>query len=277
MATKKELPTACVVGREDLTEDLMKMWLEPPSEFQGFQAGQYCTIGVDGCYRPYSIASAPKDPIIELFLELIPPEMRTPKSLTPKLWEKHPGDTVTFFPKAKGTFLFDPNFGTHIMIATVTGVAPYVGMLRMLKTGDRPKNLKPDMRIYVFEGASYQDEFGYLEELRLREYDELPWLKERRSQEYTEEVRFIPTVSRPYDPAKPETIRNKGWNSQTGRVNLIVEEYLDHYKITPEDTLVYLCGNERMIDDLGNTEPTETKPIGKLIAKGYTVRQEVFF
>ena len=258
----KELPTAEIIDRKDLTDDLMLMWLEPPVEFQGFQAGQYCTIGVDECYRPYSIASAPKDPHIELFLELIPPEVRTPKSLTPKLWEKYPDDTVTFFPKAKGTFLFDPNYQTHVMIATVTGVAPYMSMLRMLQTKDKP-NLKPNTRIFVFQGASYQDEFGYLEELQLRQ-DEA-------------EIIFVPTVSRPYNPVKPETIRNKGWYGQTGRVNLIVEEYLDRYGITPENTLVYLCGNEKMIDDLGNTKPTDKNPIGKLIARGYAVQQEVFF
>jgi ferredoxin--NADP+ reductase len=259
VSVKKELPTARIVGREDITDDLMKMWLEPPVEFQGFQAGQYCTIGVGRCCRPYSIASAPGDPL-ELFLELIPPERRTPKSVTPKLWEKHPGDMVTFFPKAKGTFLFNLDYRIHVMIATVTGVAPYMSMLRTL---DRRKQIDKNINIFLFDGASYQDEFGYLQELRCRHLGY--------------EIIFIPTISRPYDPSKQETIRNKGWQGQTGRVNLIVEKYLDYYGITPEDTLVYLCGNENMIDDLGNTEPTEKKPIGKLIARGYTVRQEVFF
>lgn len=264
--TTRELPTARIIGREDLTDNLMKMWLEPPAKFQGFQAGQYCTIGVDGCYRPYSIASAPCDPVIEVFLKLISPEMQTPKSLTPKLWGKYPGDTVTFFPKAKGTFLFDPNYKTHVMTATTIGVAPYMSMLRTLGTKDRPKNFNPDMRIFVFQGASYQDEFGYLDELL---YDD--------TYMGLDDILFVPTVSRPYDPAKPETIRNKGWSGQIGRVNLIIEEYLNLYGVTPEDTVVYLCGNEKMIDDLGNTEPTEEKPIGKLIKRGYTVRQEIFF
>lgn len=74
--TGKILPRARVVRREDLTHGLMKMWLQPPDEFQPFKPGQYCTIGVDGVERPYSIVSAPDEPLIELFLDMNGVEQR---------------------------------------------------------------------------------------------------------------------------------------------------------------------------------------------------------
>jgi len=255
MATRKSL-TGRVTKRIDVTKDLMKLWIEPPSQFEGFKAGQYCTVGLNGIYRPFSIASAPGDPLIELFIELIPESVRTPKSLTPMLWEVWPGDTIDILPRAKGTFLFDANYRVHIMIATVTGVTPYISMLRMLKTRSKP-DLKTNTRIYVFHGASYYDEFGYFDELQLRHIGA--------------EIIYVPTVSRPTEQ------RNAKWHGTTGRVNLIVEDYLDRYRITPEDALVYLCGNEDMIDDLGNEKPTEGNPLGRLVSRGYTIRKEIFF
>lgn len=263
----KEIPRVRVVGREDITDDLMKLWLEPPAEFKGFQPGQYCTIGVDGIERPYSIASAPHEGLIELFLELIPNMFRTPESLTPKLWELHEGDFVTMRPKAKGTFLLDQAVETHAMIATVTGVAPFVSMLRAMRNGYYTA-LEPFAWFYLFQGASYWNEFGYDKELQVMMDDN----RRKVNTMNNPFVIYIPTVSR------PDESRNISWRKQTGRVNHIVEKYFYDFDIRPFlDTKIYLCGNQGMIDYLGNEIPSANKPLGKLIAEGYSVKQEVFF
>ena len=51
-------PTARLVERRDLTEDLMVIKLEPSEPFN-FKPGQYCTLGLGKIERAYSIASAP--------------------------------------------------------------------------------------------------------------------------------------------------------------------------------------------------------------------------
>ena len=76
MATKKiikkpPLAEVQIIERQDKTEDLAIVWLEKPDGYS-FKPGQYCTIGHNGIERAYSIASAPHEEYIELFIELVP-------------------------------------------------------------------------------------------------------------------------------------------------------------------------------------------------------------
>jgi ferredoxin--NADP+ reductase len=224
LATKRlpSLVTARIVGRRDLTDDLMLLWLEVPPAFS-FRPGQYITIGREGIERPYSIVSAPHElPHVELFIELV----RRGK-LTPRLWRLGEGDEVTVRPRAKGLFTFEPRYRHHLMVATVTGIAPFVSILRdYLHRGPQGH------RFYVLHGASYRDEFGYAEELR------------ELSQRFPDIVAYVPAVSRPHEE------RNAGWTGEIGRVNTIVEKYIERFGLRPEDTLVYACGHSGMIEDV---------------------------
>ncbi len=251
---QKQKLTAEVVKRKDLTDDLWILWLKPSQKFD-FKPGQYCTIGYGGTERPYSIVSAPHEEYIELFFELVPDHLRTPQSLTPRLHTLKPGAIVELRPRAKGTFLLDENYETQAMVATVTGIAPFVSMVRAyLANYYQKKFQKP---LYVFQGASYLDEFGYDEELQ----------KIAKSGK----IVYVPTVSR----FKEE--RNTGWHGKTGRVNAILEEELKKFGVTSKDSVVYLCGHQGMIDDLGNEKETPEKPLGKLLKSGFKVRSEIYF
>lgn len=247
-------PKATLVKKKILTDELFIIWLKPEIPFP-FKPGQYCTIGLKDTERPYSIASSPHEEFIELFIETVPNEYKTEKSLTPLLSEMKIGETVSIRPKAKGIFVLDPQYETHIMISTVTGVAPFVSMVRYYLAGHYNKNFnKP---FYLFQGASYWDEFGYEEELK--------------EAEESGKVVYIPTISRPKDA------KNSTWKGQTGRVNLIVEEYFKKFGIESKESIVYLCGNQAMIDALGNKKPSPEKPIGSLVEKGFQVKEEVYF
>ncbi len=221
----KDLPRARLIERQDITSDLVVMRFEPEIPYV-FRPGQYCTIGIEGVtVRPYSIASTPEDPYLELLIRLVPNG-----ALTPHLWELRVGDRVNLFPKAKGIFTFEEAFKNQVMIATVTGLAPFMSMVRdyMYKArfGHHSYNGR---NIYIFHGASYMEEFaGYHDELD----DMFPY------------VVYVPTISRPNDP------KNANWNGRTGRVNAVCEDLLKLFGITPASTLVYLCGNPGMIDDL---------------------------
>src|SRR3989344_6304933 len=120
-----DLPIATVVRKQELAQGHFKIWLKPSVSFT-FEPGQYVTIGIDKILRPYSICSAPHENEIELFLELVPEELRTENSLTPRLYNKmKPGKTVALLPLAKGKFVLDQGVANHIFVATVTGIAPY--------------------------------------------------------------------------------------------------------------------------------------------------------
>ena len=84
---RPKLATTTITSREDITHDLWKVWIEKPEGFQ-FKPGQYCTIGVDGIERAYSIVSAPYEDDLELFVELVPPP---DGNLTPLLYDLEVG------------------------------------------------------------------------------------------------------------------------------------------------------------------------------------------
>lgn len=226
--------TTCrITRREDLTEDLWKIWLEPAQPFM-FKPGQYCTIGADGIERPYSIVSSPDEPEIELFIELVPPP---DGNLTPVLYDLHPGAELTLRPRAKGIFVFKPQFVNHVMVGTVTGIAPYVSMLRKFlndpdwPTGDDSEVDRADYQFHVLEGASYLDEFGYDDELKqlAAEHDN---------------IQFHGSVSRPSES------RNADWDGPEGRINTLVEDYVSDRGLNPADTVIYACGHPGMIEDV---------------------------
>jgi ferredoxin/flavodoxin---NADP+ reductase len=261
---KKELPKAKVVYLKDLTPDLMIMKLELPDCFKTFKPGQFCTLKLPGTKpNAYSIVSSPNElPIIELFIELVPDDFKQDDSLTPEIWKLRVGREISIYPKITGTFVLEPQFDTHVFVSTVTGVAPFVSMLRAYYEGYYGNR---NCRFHLLQGASYRNEFGYFKELGA-ENDRLAIL-------------YIPTVSR------PKEVRNKGWFGKTGRVNEIVEDHLSYWNIGTEGTCVYVCGNEGMIEDLtfGRTKremkkvQSGEKKIGRLVQAGYTTRAEVFF
>lgn len=235
-----KLAEVTISRRENVTEDLWLIWIEKPEGFT-FKPGQYCTIGRDGVERAYSIVSAPHEEALELFVELVP----LPDGvLTPKLWELQVGDSVTIRPRAKGIFVFKPESPNQVLVSTVTGVVPYISILR-----DYVHRGLSGHHFYVLQGASYLNEFTYDGELG------------RLSIERPELVTYIPTVSR------PDEERNAEWTGETGRVNLIVEPYVEKFGLAPEDTLIYACGHPGMIEDIKE----RMKP------KGFQVDEERFW
>ena len=223
-ASKKrpKLPHAKVVHRTDISEDLMVIKLEPQAGRFEFKPGQYCTLGREGVERAYSIVSAPYEEELEIFVELVPDG-----ELTPKMWEMQVGDIMSLRPRAKGLFLLDEEVHHHFMLATVTGVGPFVSMIRQYLHEGRHGH-----KFYLLLGASYADELTYDAELS------------DLSQQHPDCIRFVPTVSRPAEA------RNSGWLGAKGRVNTIAEEYLSSFNLPKEDARVYACGHPGMIADV---------------------------
>lgn len=215
---------ARIVRRTDHAPDLATFWLAPDVPVP-FRPGQYVTLAVrrpDGAFvrRAYSVASAPHEPEIELFVECV--EHGT---LTPCLFRLADGDTVWVRARAAGRFVLDPERRCHVMAATVTGVAPFRAMLldhaRALADGEARGD-----RFLVLYGASHAPELGpYADELAALAAG--GWLT------------VVPTVSRPW--ASP------GWAGETGRVEEVLRKHLDARGWAPADVAGYACGNPDMV------------------------------
>ena len=234
------LPKAALVERKEITEDLMIIKMRPETAMT-FKPGQYCTLGLEGIERAYSIVSAPHEDDLEIFVELVP---EPDGALTPLMWKMQEGDTMTIRPTCKGIFTLDEKYNSHLMLATVTGVAPFVSILRSYFHHEGQGH-----RFYVLEGASYLDEFVYDKEL------------EEMEASYPDTVKFIPTVSRPNES------RNDGWTGASGRANDIVEEQIEKLGLEPSSTLVYACGHPGMIEDVKE----------RLVPRGFNVKEERFW
>ena len=219
--------SARIVERRDISSDLWTIRVDPGGDFP-YRPGQYATLGVvtpeKHHERPYSIVSAPHEKFLEFFFELVPHGQ-----LTPRLNAAKVGDIVTLRKNARGNFTLDLSSGrlNHFLIATVTGVAPYVSYVRSLLQQWKSAKGNAAPRLFILEGASRSWEMGYSEELEAAAR-EVPWLT------------YVATVSRPWE--------DRQWSGETGRVDDVVRKYTDLWNLTPENTKVYLCGHPEMIE-----------------------------
>lgn len=196
-----------------------------PAEQPSFVAGQYATIGVavNGVVieRPYSIVSSPHDPFLEFFVELVPGG-----DLTPKLWELKLGSSILIRRRIVGHFSLDTRLNRHLMLATVTGVAPFVSMLRTQQIERGPESQDQFLLIH---GASRSVDFGpYRGELE--ELSRSGWLS------------YIPTISRPWE--EPD------WKGERGRIGDIVRKHVDQLGFDRTNTVAYACGHPGMVDSV---------------------------
>jgi ferredoxin/flavodoxin---NADP+ reductase len=248
-AATKPFYSARIVERRNISSDLLVMHVDPGGEF-AFTPGQYATLGVvtpEKHYeRAYSIASAPHERFVEFFIELVPQG-----ELTPRLFSRQVGDEITLRKIAKGRFTVDATSGhtNHLLVATVTGVAPFVSYARSLYEQWKNTEFAGDHRFFLLEGASHARELGYREELS-RIAADAPWLT------------YISTISRPWDDAS--------WKGETGRVDDLVRKYADDWNLAPRNTTAYVCGHPSMIDNVK----------GILRRRGWdtrAIKEEVYF
>ena len=90
-------------------------------EALAFKPGQRIKLGVgESKKHSYNMASTPKAPYLEFCIERV-----AEGRLTPQLWQLAPGDQVTLRMKTKGKLSLDAAGQYHLMVASVTGVAPF--------------------------------------------------------------------------------------------------------------------------------------------------------
>ena len=203
-------------------EGLFTLVVRAP-EVEYFEPGQFLQLGMqldDGhLHRPYSVAS-PHGELLDFFIVLV-----EDGKLTPRLWKMEPGDRLDVSTKAAGSFTLShsPEASTLWLMATGTGLAPYIAMLRTDDPWSKYKN------IVVVHGVRYTRDLAYQTELA------------ELSARYNQRLQYIPVVSREESPgALPGRIT-------TCIANGSLEATASQAFST--DCCVMLCGNPDMLNE----------------------------
>ncbi len=196
-----------------------------------FTPGQYATIGMeDGekfIQRPYSLVSSPHETIVELYVDLVPEGL-----FTPRLWDLKPNDSLYLKSKVIGTFVLQEKTGmkNHIMASTVTGVGPSISIARTQKRDLESGKIKAAdaHNLLVLHGGSCSWELGIYKD-EMTELAKEGWLT------------YVPTISRPWED--PE------WVGETGRAEELIRKYADGLSCNHTNAVGYACGHPQMIEN----------------------------
>jgi ferredoxin--NADP+ reductase len=225
MIDSEKYASATIVARRDLASDLWVIRVKPEIDLS-FRPGQYVTIGLPHngrmIERPYSICSSPDEGELELFIERVPDG-----ELSHPLYELGVGGEMVLRRRTKGLVLKDAPCvdQPHLLVSTVTGIAPFVSLLRSLAGRARAGEWSPEP-VIALQGASRSEELGYEDELTALDA-EFPWFT------------YVPTVSRPWE--------DEAWTGEVGRVEDVLRKYADSAGMTAGHGAVFLCGHPGMI------------------------------
>jgi len=233
---------ATLTGREEINPQLVILRVQPDGELFSFTPGQFGVLGLRASEprvpeavpegppvdpeklirRAYSIASSSVErAYLEFYLTLV-----TSGELTPRLFALRHGGRLFLSPKASGVFTLDRVAPSKalILIATGTGLAPYMSMLRTLLIGERER------RVVVLHGARCSWDLGYRAELESLA---------RLCPNFT----YLPAITRPAE--------DPHFHGHTGRIQNLLEQGLVQttagLALEPTQSDVFLCGNPDMI------------------------------
>ncbi len=274
MASKE--PNAVVTQRIEVTPDLVKLRVVPEGwRLPDFEPGQFGTLGLPGTAPRIDIADteerSPKDPgkmilraysvasssVAKEYLEFYVGLVRS-GSLSPRLLALKPGDKLWISERFKGMFTLAnvPRDHNAVLIATGTGVAPYMSMIRT----EVAQGLK--RRFAVFHGAYHSYDLGYHSELTT--LDSL-------SPVFT----YLPTLSHAHEEPLEWTGSN-GFVQALWAEGILEKEW--GFRPAPDNTHVFLCGNPFMIDEMTELllkegfEKHSKKSPGQIHAEQYFVK-----
>lgn len=127
-----------VIEVQHYTDKLFRIRTERPRSYR-FTAGEFVMIGLDDApSRAYSITSGPYDDYLEFYSIKV-----QDGPLTSKLQHVKVGDTIRVGEKPTGTLILaNLELGGHlVMMASGTGIAPFISLLREPETYDLFDNI----------------------------------------------------------------------------------------------------------------------------------------
>lgn len=234
---------AVVTAKILMTPDLMTLRIKADEAKNEFVAGQYTTLGLFGSEsrsvnsmveikesipekiikRPYSIASANHDTNnFEFYISQI-----KSGQLTPRLFNLSLGDRLWVGSRIVGVFKLSetPVDNNIVMIATGTGLAPYISFLRSHMKDHQ------NTKLVIIHGAAYPWDLGY--------FSELEFLQNTFPNFF-----YLPTLLE----------ADESWSGLRGSIETHLEEKLIENKtgieINPDKTHFFLCGNPKMVENV---------------------------
>ena len=233
---------ATIVGREEVGAQLLVLRVRTDAPVFDFKPGQFTVLGLLASEprvpeaddeeppveagrlirRAYSIASSNLEKhYAEFYITLI-----ASGQLTPRLFALPFGGRLFLGSKPSGAFTLDrvaPG-RTVLLVATGTGLAPYMSMLRTMLVHDTQRS------VIVLHGARYSWDLGYRGEL-----ESLARLRPNFT--------YIPSITRPDE--------DPHFRGNIGRVQRLLEggvvQLLSGQPLDPARMDVFLCGNPDMI------------------------------
>jgi len=239
-------PNAVLVARIDLTPSVAIFRIRPDGPAPVFEPGQYLTLGivVEGrlICRPYSTSSAANTTDeLEFLIRLVPGA-----TFTPLLWALPRGARLRLGPP-KGLFRLERgDTRSHLFVATGTGLAPFMSMVRTSLASAHPR------RAIVVHGVSRMPELAYRAELATIARDR-------------PNVVYRPVLSR------PPTTADGQWLGDIGRLDTALGPICDELALAPADTVAYICGNPAMITAASALLIGRGFPAAAIRSEGYWV------
>jgi ferredoxin--NADP+ reductase len=236
---------ATISRRVAINHGLVVLRVRPDFALPEFRAGQYVVLGLPGSQgrvdyaepeeppaepdklikRAYSIASSSlQGKYLEFYVALV-----HTGALTPRLFALQEGDRIWLSKKIVGMFTLEDVTPGHdiLFVATGTGLAPYLSMLR---SGYR---FEDGHKTVVIHGARVSWDLGYRRELTA--------LAARWP-----DFHYLPIID--------EADRDPEWPGKVG----FIYEYIDDgtlfrifgHGLEPDKMSVFLCGNPLMIEGM---------------------------
>jgi len=209
--------TGRVLENRHWTETLFSLRVEGAR--LSYQAGQVVRIALDingeRVARAFSFVNPPDDPVLEFYGVIVPQG-----PLSPRLAKLNPGDALYVAPNPAGFLVLGevPDAETLWLLATGTGVAPFLSILRTETPWRRFKN------VVLVHAVRYASELTYKDVIR------------------GTAARYVTFVS-----------REPGPGSLTGRIPAAIQdgrlEQAAKLALRPETSHVMLCGNPQMLRD----------------------------
>jgi len=195
-----------VIDVEHYTDGLFRFRLERP-EGHNMKPGQFTMINVEGApKRAYSFTNGPKDDFIEFYSIKV-----EGGELTSVLKNIEVGDPVKVSDKSTGSLLIEnlTDGDNLFLLATGTGIAPFISILRDEETYKRFKSITVVWSVRKIE--------------ELNAFDSM--LKEAK-------VNYIPIVT-----------RDDRWKGESRRITTLIDEEVIMANATPDIDKLMLCGN----------------------------------
>jgi ferredoxin--NADP+ reductase len=201
-----------VIEVEHYTDRLFRFKTTRDRSFR-FSAGEFAMIGLPieqkHLFRAYSVCSTPYDDFLEFYSIKVPDG-----PLTSRLQHIKVGDDILVKPKVTGSLVVD--YATPkqnlVMLATGTGVAPFMSIVRDFHSYERFEKL------YLFRTVRTADELAFQKEL-IAMQQELPFT-------------YIDTVSQ-----EPYVRQGRFWHH--------IDKYLPG-GLTKERDAVMVCGSPEL-------------------------------